>query len=489
MSDLKSKGMVAFVWDVLGKFGVHASTLIVGIVLARLLEPSDFGLLAIIMVIVSVTSIFSDLGLSGALIQRKKTLQIHYSSVFFFNISVGLLLSILTFFLAPSIANFYHNSNLVSLIQASSLLFVISAFHSVQVVLLKKSLNYELLTKVNMLASVGSGVIGIILALGGAGVWSLVIQVMAREILINIVIWNKTNWVPRFAFSLKALRQLWRYGLNMFLARLLETIYQRIDYLVIGRLFPQATLGFFYQARQLNQFVIDYSSGSLMSVLFPVLSKIQNDTKKFQRVIIKSNAIICFVVFFLLGGLYITADEVILILFGEKWAASSHYFRLLALSGFAYPISALMVNALSSRGKSKEFLQLEVYKKMIQTMTFYILYAYGIEAFLYSIVVSSGLGTLLNIKFATREIQLPILSIIKPIAIQMFITVLIVLLVQALMVNTQLPILLLFLLKGFIFSVMYLFMNWILKVKSFDYVKDQMQSMLALLKNRKLANQ
>ena len=327
MSDLKTKGLQAFIWDLLGNLGTHVSSLIVTIYLARLLEPSDFGLIAIIMVIVSVATIFSDVGLGGALIQRSRLLPIHYSSVFFFNISAGFLLTILTYLSAGHIAQFYNNPQLLPLIQVMSSLFIISALHAVQSVILRKELNYELLTKVNLIASIISGIIGVLLAFWGAGVWSLVAQLISREVLINILIWNKSSWVPALAFSFKALKQLWGYGMNMFLAGLLDTIYERADYLIIGKLFAPATLGFFHQAKQLNMLVIKYSAGSLMSVLFPVLSKIQNDLDQFRRVVVKSTGIISFVTFLILGGLFLVADELILLLLGPKWESSIFYFK------------------------------------------------------------------------------------------------------------------------------------------------------------------
>ena len=485
MRDLKTKGLKAFIWDLLGNLGTHASSLIVTIFLARLLEPSDFGLIAIIMVIVSVATIFSDVGLGGALIQRSKLLPIHYSSVFFFNITAGFLLTLLTYLSAGQIATFYNNPELLPLIQVMSSLFVISAFHAVQSVILRKELNYELLTKVNLIASVLSGVIGVLLAFWGAGVWSLVAQLISREVLINILIWSRSSWVPTLAFSFKALKQLWGYGMNMFLAGLLDTIYERADYLIIGKLFAPATLGFFHQAKQLNMLVVKYSAGSLMSVLFPVLSKIQNDLEQFRRVVIKSTGIISFVTFLILGGLFLLADELIVLLLGAKWEASIFYFKILALSGFAYPISALMVNVLSSRGKSRDFLKLEIYKKIIQSISFYVLFAFGIKAFLYSLIVTSALGTSLNIYFAARELGLSFLSIVRPILIQTFIVfpaVAITLFISSQLALSDFPSMLL---KGIIFVVLYLLFNGVLKVKAFKDVLEQFDSLLTIFNIRK----
>lgn len=476
MSSIKSKGINAFIWDLCGKIAIHASSFIVMIILARLLEPSDFGLVAMIMVIVGIATIFSDIGLGGALIQRRRVLQIHYSSVFLFNITAGFILTLLTFVSANWIANFYHNNNLISLIKVISILFTISSFHAVQSIVLRKELNYKLLTQINLIASISSGVIGIILAFLDFGVWSLIAQALSRELIINIVIWSRTSWIPSLSFSFKALKQLWRYGFNMFLAGVIDTIYEKIDYMIIGRLFLPATLGFFHQAKQLNMFVIKYSSGSLMSVLFPVLSKIQKDIKHIQRVVIKSLGLICFITFFLLGELYLTADELIVGLFGVKWEASVYYFKILAISGFAYPISALMVNILSSRGKSKDFLKLEIYKKIIQSINLYILYLYGIEVFLYGLIITSILGTSLNILFAVREIRLSFLSIYKPIIIEASISLSLILIIIYIANHIYFSGFFMMLLKGVLFMGMYIFLNWIFNVQSFQYLIEQLKS-------------
>ncbi len=486
MSDLKTKGISALIWDLLGKIGSHASSIIVTIVLARLLEPADFGLIAIVMVIVSLATIFSDVGLGGALIQRKKLHSAHYSSVFFFNILAGLSLTILTFYSASWIAEFYKNDLLLPVIQVASCLFLLSSLHAVQTVILKRELKYNVLTKVNLSASILSGVIGIGLALWGAGVWSLVAQLISREVFINIFIWSKTHWIPKLEFSFKALGQLWSYGFNMFLAEMLDTLFEKADYLIIGRLFPAATLGFFHQAKQLNQFVIEYTAGSLMSVLFPVLSKIQNDLPKFKCVVIKSTGIISFITFLILGGLYLVADELIVLLLGQKWQDSIFYFKIILLSAYAYPISALMVNVLSSRGKSKEFLRLEIYKKIIQSINIYILFAFGIHAFLYSLVISSFIGTSLNIWFACREINLTFLSIVKPVLIQMMITISLVLIIQQLTVSLDFHNVFILLIKGSAFLVTFIATNLIFNTQSFQYIKEQFLSINTLLKNKRI---
>ena len=406
LSTLKQQATKAFIWDFVGKMAMHGMGFIVSIFLARLLEPSDFGLVAMVMVIIGIAGIFSDVGLGTALIQRRRVRPIHYSSVFFFNISVGALLSVLTFFAASFIADFYNNEALIPLTQVISLSFVIGAFSAVQSTKLRKELNYALLAKVGFSASFISGVVGISLAFYGVGVWALVFQALTQGIVYNIIIWFVSHWKPQMAFSLKALMQLWAFGFRMFLSGLLDSIFTRLDTIIIAKLFPPATLGFFNRAKSLDQMVIAYSSGSLMSVLFPLLSKVQNDLPRFQNIIKKSLGVIIFVTFFLLGGLFLVSHELVIILFGEKWMPTVDYFKILVLSGFGYPISALLVNVLSSRGNSKAFLLLEIYKKIIFIINLCIAFTWGIEGYLYGLFIATVLAVYVNIIFVSKEIYI-----------------------------------------------------------------------------------
>jgi len=478
MSTLKQQGTKAFIWDFFGKMATHGMGFVVSIFLARLLEPSDFGLIAMIMVIIGIAGVFTDVGLGSALIQRRRVRPVHYSSVFYFNISIGLLLTILTYFSAPLISTFYNTQELLPLTQVMSLLFAINAFSSVQTTRLRKELNYALLTKIGLISSFTSGVVGVSLALWGAGVWSLVVQILIMGSVYNILIWTKTNWTPGLMFSWKALTQLWGFGFRMFLSAMLDTIFTRLDFLIIGKLFPAATLGFFQRAKSLNGMVIQYSSGSLMAVLFPVLTKVQNDLPRFQNIILKSLGIISFITFLLLGVLYLTSEELIVLLFSEKWRPSVEIFKILVLSGFTFPISALLVNVLSSRGNSKAFLRLEIYKKFIASVNFAVLYYFGINAFLYGLIIQATLGVSLNILFASREIRLSFYLFVKPIITQMGIALVSVGLTTLIIQYTEQIDIIMLLLKGSLFTFLYIALNYLLKTSSFAYVLEQMMPII-----------
>lgn len=473
MDNLKAQGTKAFIWDFLGKMATHGMGFVVTIFLARLLEPSDFGLIAMILVIIGIATVFTDVGLGSALIQKRRVRPIHYTSVFYFNIVIGSLLTLITYFSAPGISDFYNSKQLLPLTEVMSLSFIISSFSSVQSTRLRKELNYALLTKISFISSFISGVVGISLALGGAGVWSLVAQLLSIGIVYNILIWTKANWIPTLNFSWKALTQLWGFGFRMFLSGMLDSIFKQLDYLIIGKLFPPAMLGYYQRAKSLNQMAVRYSSGSIMSVLFPVLSKVQNDLPRFQNIILRSLGIITFIVFLLLGGLYLISEELIVLLFSNKWLPSVDFFKILVLSGFSLPIGALLVNVLSSRGNSKAFLRLEIYKKAIISINFFVLYFLGIDSFLYGLIAVSIFTVLLNIFFASREISLPFHLFVKPIITQMCISIVAVFVTMFIIQNIEFIDIIALVIKGALFTFLYVLFNYILKTSSFEYVLEQ----------------
>lgn len=479
MSDnLKVEGTKAFIWDFFGKIAMQGTGFIISIFLARLLEPSDFGLIAMVMVILGIAGIFSDIGLSGALVQRKRVLPIHYSSVFYFNIFIASILSLVTFLSAPLIANFYNNQELLLLTQVVSISFILSSINSVHIAQFRKKLNFKILMKISFSSSLIGGIIGVILAFQGFGVWSLVVQKLTSILITGVLIWKISKWRPSLIFSFKALFQLWAFGFRMFLSNLLEVIFTRLDFIIIGKLFPPAMLGFFQRAKVLDALVISYASESLMNILFPILSKIKNDLPRFQNIIIKSLGIICFITFFLLGLLFLVSEELIIMLFSEKWLPSVEFFKILVLSGFAYPVSALLVNVLSSRGNSKAFLKLEIYKKIVAAINLYIGFLWGIEGYLYGLIIASSLAVYLNILFVSKEIKIAQFDFIKPLFVQAVIASFSTMLIWYMTRELEYINIIRFIIKGLGFTVSYIGLNYFLKIKSYQYFMEQFNPLL-----------
>lgn len=483
MDNLKSKGIIAFIWDFLGKLATQGTGFIVTMILARLLEPSDFGLVAMLMVVVGIAQVFTDVGLGGALIQSNKVLPVHYSSVFYFNIFIACLLTLLTYFSAGFIAAFYNQPTLIPLIQCISVLFIINALSSVQAIRLRKHLKYAFLTKAGFISSLLSGIVGITLALNDAGVWALLAQIISQAIFYNIILWWYADWTPTINFSFDALKQLWGFGFRMFLSNLIQAIYFRIDFLIIGKIFSATTLGYFQRAKQFNSLVIHYSSGSLMSVMFPILSKVQNDVPRFTNIVFKTLNILCFVTFLLLGGLYLNAEELIVFLFTDKWLPSVNYLEILLLSGFGYPLSSLLVNVLSSRGNSKAFLKLEIIKKSIFSLNLLNAVYYGIENYLYGLIVVSFLAVFLNSLFASKELDVGILKFIKPILTQMLLTITAVIFTLQIVSLINVNMLFAFFIKSVVFCLFIFIMNYLIKTKSYYEIYELIFS---FIKNKRI---
>jgi len=198
---------------------------------------------------------------------------------------------------------------------------------------------------------------------------------------------------------------LWGFGFNMFLSGLLDTIYRQLDSLIIGKLFSPATLGYYYRAKSLNEIIISYTSGSLKSVLFPVLSEIQNQTEKYIVVVKKSFSILNFLTFFIVGLLFLTSKDIIILLFSDKWSNSVDYFQIIVLIGFVYPLSSLLVGIISSKGNSRAFLKLEIWKKIFIGLNFAIGFWFGLKGFLYGMIIAYSIALHFNIIFAAKEIN------------------------------------------------------------------------------------
>lgn len=405
MDNLKQKSYKAFAWDFIGKISGQSVGFIISILLARLLAPEDFGLLAMVNVVIVLSASLVDMGLGVALIQRKDVNSAHYGSVFFFNITVGIILASLLFFTAPLVGVFYENSQLIPIARTMAVLFILRSIGNVLRVKLRKELLYSIPTKADLFAALFSGVIGVIMAFKGFGVWSLVAQSIINPLVANVYIFYKYSWRPQLIFKWQALKELWGFGFRMFLSGILNTVFNNADSLIIGKLFSPASLGYYFRARSLNMYITQYSSQSIMSVLMPALSTVQNDLERFKAIVFKSYHLINFMAFLLTGLFFVIGEDLILFLFGEKWQPSIAMFKLIILTGYVYPLSSILVNVLSAKGNSKDFLKLELIKKALAGAALGFGFIWGIEGFLVAKIISSSLSVWVNIYFAGKELE------------------------------------------------------------------------------------
>jgi len=481
MTSLKQQSVKAIIWDFFGKIAGQTVMFIISIFLARLLSAQDFGLLAMVNVFIALSTSLIDMGLGVAIIQRKEVLDAHYGSVFFFNIAVGILLMALLFFSAPLIALFYDNQILEPIARVMSLLFVFSSIGNVLRIKLRKELEYGIPTKAGIISAIGSGIVGIGMAFNGFGVWSLVVHSLLNPVISNAYLFYKVKWRPKLVYKWEALKDLWGFGFKMFLSGIIDSVTSSADSIIIGKLFSPAALGYYYRARSLNNYVVVYSSSSIMNVLFPTFSKIQDDKPRFLNAIDKGYHIINMLAFYLTGLFLIIGDALILWLFGEKWQPAIPYFRLIIIGAFGYPLSALLVNVLKALGNSSGFLKLEIIKKVALVLALCFGFLWGIEGYLICSLIAMVFSVWMNMYFAAKEIDRTTMYFVKSSMPYFLVTVVGALPLFVGLQFLSISYILQIILGASIFTIFFFLCSWIFKLSGFEFLLDEL---MRLRKNR-----
>lgn len=387
MTSLKKKSVSGLFWDFSGKIGLQGVGFFVSIILARILSPEDFGLLAIITVFISLANVFLDFGFGTALVQRSEVTEQHYSSVFFMNLAMGCLLGTVVFFLAPFIADFYNKSVLVDLIRAMSVCFIINAFGNVTRAHLRREMNFKILSYASIGAALISGVVAVFMAYNGYGIWSLVIQVIVSELLTNTFLYLGCKLHFSLRFSFQALKELWGFSSKLFFAGLLDTLFGNIDSLLIGKLLNPATLGYYYRAKSLENFSFRYTASTMTNVLLPSLSSIQNEPERLRHAILKLYKLISFLSFLVCGILLVGGRELIILIFSSKWESSVLLFQIIIAGAFAPQIFNLFYNVLISTGNVKSFFKINVFNKVLFSLNFCFLFYGNLNIYLVGFIV------------------------------------------------------------------------------------------------------
>jgi teichuronic acid exporter len=408
--NLKQKTISAISWSFLEAAAVQGVRFIIGIILARLLFPEQFGLIGMLMVFFAVTQTFLDSGFGDALIQKREVTQNDLCSIFYFNIVVGMLAAGLLCMVAPFIAAFYKQPILTLLTRALSLTIVINSFGMIQGTILNKQINFKTQTKVSLIAGLPSGIIGIILAATGFGVWSLVVQQISSALFRTVSLWIFNPWRPVLVFSFRALREMFGFGSRMLFSSLLNQIFDNIYLVVIGKLFSAMDLGFFTRAKTLQSLPTQMLPEVVSRVTFPVFSSIQDDQDRLKRGCKRILATLALVNFPIMIGLLVTAHPLVTVLLTEKWAPSIPYLRLLCIVGLLYPLTSINLNVLQALGRSDLFLRLAIIKKLLIVINIVITWHWGITAMIYGMIVLSIIGYYLNTYYSGILIGYPILE-------------------------------------------------------------------------------
>lgn len=417
MQNNKLKTVSGVSWsflDILSNYGV---TFLVGIVLARILTPEEFGLVSMITVFIAVSTVIVDSGFSNALIRKENLKNIDYNTVFYFNILLGLVLYTLLFLIAPTISKFFNEPELVEITRVIGLVLVINAFAIVQRTILTKAVDFKTQTKISLLASLVSGIVAIVLAFLGYGVWSLVFMQIVRQLLNTVLLWFFGSWLPLLEFSVKSFQEMFSFSSKLLFSSILDTLYNNIYFFVIGKYYSAFDLGQYSRAKQFSSLVSLSITTVVQRVSYPVLCNININTEYAQLKaaytrIIKSTMLVTFT---LLLGLSAIAKPLILMLIGEKWLSSVVYLQILCFSAMLIPLHAINLNMLMVKGKSNLFLKLEIIKKIIGIVPVVIGVVYGIKIMLVSSIVFSLVAFFLNSYYSKRLIDYSSFNQIKDI--------------------------------------------------------------------------
>lgn len=413
MTNLKQKSINGMFWTISERMSVQVVQFVVQIILARLLEPAQFGLIGMLMIFTAVAQSIMDSGFGSALIQKKDADQTDASSIFFFNLLLGIILAIILTLLAPLIAQFYNQPILTPLTRALSITLILNAFSLVQTSLLAKRLDFKTQMKTSLLAVFISGVVGIVMAFRGFGVWSLVAQMISKSLFQAIFLWIFSTWRPTAVFSVSSLKTMFSFGSKLLFSGLIDTIFSNIYQTFIGKVYSPADLGYYSKAKSFEKTAVQVSGSSLGNVLFPSLVHFQDDDAGLKRAYRKTIRLSLFLHFPLMVGLWATADSLFRLLLTDKWAPSVPYFQLLCVAGLLYPLHVLNLNILKVKGRSDLFFRLEIVKKAFLVLALLLTYRHGILAMLYGSIITSIIAYLLNSYYSGHLIDYSHLDQIK----------------------------------------------------------------------------
>ncbi len=401
---LNKQALTGAVWTYVQQFGTVGIQLIVTIILARLLGPKEFGLIGMLGIFIQIAAILVQSGLTSSIIRSKQIDDDDLSTVFFFNLVLSLILYGVIYLGAPLVAIFYKQAILTQLLRVLSITIVINAFSVVQISILTKELQFKRQTFIAFAALIISAVIAILLAYKGFGVWSLIWNTISNATISGILFWGFSKWKPKWIFSQSAFKRHFNFGYKLSLSGLLNVLFENLYIVTIGKIFPPASLGYYTQANTLRNIPLNTISSALNKVTFPYFSKLNDDVelKKRLRQVINFSL---FITAPLLVLIAIMSNEVIGVLFSAKWLPAAPYLSLLCLAGLFYPVHAFNLNILLVKGKSKEFLVLEIIKKVLIVISIILTYRFGIVALIIGQIILMFLATPINGYYLNDLIQ------------------------------------------------------------------------------------
>ena len=420
---LKKKTFSGILWTMGDTFFVRALTFVAMILLARWLGPTEFGLVGMIAVFIALGKSLTDSGMTNSLIRTKEPDETDFSTVFFVNLAMSLMVYGLVYIAAPIIAQFFSQPILIKVIRLYCLIFLLIAFSAVQLAMLTKEMQFNKITKINFPSTAIGVTVGLYLGYYGYGVWSIVWMYLITEAVRSILLWVYSNWKPKFVFSKAKFKLHYKFGYKLMLSGLLDTIFKNIYNILIGRFFTAQTLGYYERSKQFSEYPSSTLTQVLGKVTYPMLSEIQDDPGRLENVYKKLIRISFFIIAPLMLGAAAIARPLFLLVLGEEWLPAVPFFQILCLAMMLYPIHAFNINILKVYGRSDLFLKLEIIKKSIITITVIIAFQFGVLGLVWSSVFTSFAALGVNMFYSSKLIHYPVPEQIKDLSLTFILSV------------------------------------------------------------------
>lgn len=385
-----------FIWRFAERCGAQAVTLIVSIVLARILTPGDFGTVSLVMVFTTIMQVFVDSGLGTALIQKKDADDLDFSSVFYFNFAVCLILYAVMFMAAPLIAGFYNDTSLILIIRVISLTIIISGVKGIQQSYVSRNMLFKRFFFATLGGTIFSAFLGIGMAYAGCGVWSIVAQQLSNTAIDTLILWVTVKWHPKKLFSWKRLKGLLSYGWKLLISSLLDTVYNNLRNLIIGKIYTSADLAYYNQGDKFPKVIVTNINASIDSVLLPSMAGEQDHRDRVKSMTRRAIKTSTYIMAPLMMGLMFCAEPVVKLLLTDKWLPCVPYLRIFCFTYMFWPIHTANLNAIKAMGRSDLFLKLEIVKKIMGLTLLLLTMRISVMAMAYSLIVSGICSQVIN---------------------------------------------------------------------------------------------
>lgn len=391
-----SRVLSNFIWRLLERFGAQGVTFIVSLVLARILGPEVYGTVAIVLVFIAIFDVFVDSGLGNALIQKKDADDTDFSSVFYFNIAACIVLYLIVFLLAPVFALLYQNELFVPVLRVMGLELVISGFKNIQFAYVSRHMEFKKFFFATLTGTIIAAPVGIIMALRGYGVWAIVAQNLSNITIDTIILWVTVKWRPKKTFSWKKLKSLLNYGWKLLASSLLETIYQKLRQLIIGRRYSPTDLAYYNKGETFPNTAVNNVNSAMNSVLFPVMSENQDNPQNLKEITKKAISIGSYVLMPLMAGLAACAEPLVLLMLGQAWLPCVPYLQVFCFVYAFYPFHVANLNAIKAVGRSDIYLKQEIAKKIVGILAIIITMRISVFAIALGLVFTDLIDQVIN---------------------------------------------------------------------------------------------